>query len=398
MRDKPDLLKEDLPLPVLVLKRSALAHNRRWMRRFLALTGLKIAPHGKTPVSPEMVRMQMRDGAWGITAATTAQVRVFRDAGAKRILFANELAGRANVRSIVDELNRDPAFDFYCLVDSPEGVAYLASLVRSLGLRRPLQVLLEVGVRGGRAGCRSIAAAMRTARAVRAAAPTLLLRGVEGYEGAIPHAGDRELAAFYAFMKSAAVGCEKEGLFAPGPVILSAGSTACLDRVYAAFKDFRLGRPHVTVVRSGCYITSDHVAYGRYFDAMLERMPAFRKLGPKPVPALELWAYVLSVPEPGLAIVGFGRRECPFDKGLPAAVAALRPGVDRRPRPLGRGHAFTALNDQHAFLEFPRSRPLRVGDMVCAGISHPCGAFEKWRQVPVVDDRHRVVSLVHTRF
>jgi D-serine deaminase-like pyridoxal phosphate-dependent protein len=36
--------------------------------------------------------------------------------------------------------------------------------------------------------------------------------------------------------------------------------------------------------------------------------------------------------------------------------------------------------------------------MVCAGISHPCGAFEKWRQVPVVDDRHRVVSLVHTRF
>ncbi len=43
-----NLLAENLPLPVAVLREAALANNSRWMREFVALTGAKLAPHGKT--------------------------------------------------------------------------------------------------------------------------------------------------------------------------------------------------------------------------------------------------------------------------------------------------------------------------------------------------------------
>jgi D-serine deaminase-like pyridoxal phosphate-dependent protein len=64
----------------------------------------------------------------------------------------------------------------------------------------------------------------------------------------------------------------------------------------------------------------------------------------------------------------------------------------------------TALNDQHAFLAFdPRGDPpVRIGDELRLGLSHPCTAFDKWKLVPVVDDADAddptVVDLVRTWF
>ena len=49
-------------------------------------------------------------------------------------------------------------------------------------LARPLPLLVELGLPGKRAGCRSDAEAMAVARAV-APAPGLQLAGIEGYEG-----------------------------------------------------------------------------------------------------------------------------------------------------------------------------------------------------------------------
>ncbi|MBI3517149.1 MAG: amino acid deaminase, partial [Proteobacteria bacterium] len=113
-----NLLREDLPLPVAVLKQSALAHNGAWMRDFLQRSGAVIAPHGKTTMSPQLFQRQLDDGAWAITVATPQQLQVCRDMGFSRIVLANQLVGRQATRYVLDELKRDPAFDFYCLVDS----------------------------------------------------------------------------------------------------------------------------------------------------------------------------------------------------------------------------------------------------------------------------------------
>ena len=74
-----NVLREDLPLPLAVLKRSALDHNGRWMRDFLGLYGAAFAPHGKTTMSPQLFERQLADGAWAITVATVHLLQVARD-------------------------------------------------------------------------------------------------------------------------------------------------------------------------------------------------------------------------------------------------------------------------------------------------------------------------------
>src|SRR5436190_5705802 len=150
-----NVLRSDVPLPLAVLKESALAHNRQWMKRFLALSGAQFAPHGKTTMAPQLFQMQLEDGAWGITLATMQQVQVARRFGCQRILLANEITDPRAMEYIVKELARDESFEFHCLVDSVAGVEALAGAAKQHGLRRPLEVLLEGGLAGGRTGCRT---------------------------------------------------------------------------------------------------------------------------------------------------------------------------------------------------------------------------------------------------
>jgi D-serine deaminase-like pyridoxal phosphate-dependent protein len=110
-------------------------------------------------------------------------------------------------------------------------------------------------------------------------------------------------------------------------------------------------------------------------------------------PALELWAQVLSRPEPGLALLGAGRRDAGFDKGLPVPLRVVRGGV---PGPLSG--EVTELNDQHAYLRLAERTMLAPGDLVCLGISHPCTTLDKWRVIPVVSDDGRVIDTVHAFF
>jgi D-serine deaminase-like pyridoxal phosphate-dependent protein len=129
------------------------------------------------------------------------------------------------------------------------------------------------------------------------------------------------------------------------------------------------------VVRSGGYLTHDH--------GLLARASPFALR-----PAMELWAYVLSTPEPGLAICGFGKRDASYDVDLPVPL--------RGPRGPLRGSAVEKLNDQHAFVR--HDGDLAVGDVVAFGLSHPCTALEKWPLVPVLDDADTVVGAVRTYF
>src|SRR5690348_4189871 len=84
-----NVLAEDVMLPAAILRQSALEHNLAWMKRFCTEAGVEICPHGKTTMSPSLFEAQLAAGAWGITAATVAQVRVYRAHGIDRIILAN---------------------------------------------------------------------------------------------------------------------------------------------------------------------------------------------------------------------------------------------------------------------------------------------------------------------
>ena len=393
-----NLLAEDLTLPVAVLHESALQHNAAWMRAFLARTGAAVAPHGKTTMSPQLFARQMVDGAWAMTVATIQQLQVARHYGFERIVMANQLIGRQAIGYALDELARDPAFELYSLVDSVAHIQALASAAAARPPGRPLQLLLECGIRGGRSGVRDLEGALAVARAVHAA-PQLALVGVEGFEGLLsgPGAGER-VAAFLDFIVEVARAADAEELFAPGRVLLSAGGSAYYDLVTARFAAAGLRRETLVLTRSGCYLTHDSGSYAEHFERILERTPGLRDLGPGPRPAIEVWAYVQSCPEPGRALVTLGKRDVSHDAHLPLPLKWYRPGtLPRRPQALG-GHRCTALNDQHGYLELPADSPLQVGDMVGFGISHPCLTFDKWPLLMTVDDDYQVLGGIRTFF
>jgi D-serine deaminase-like pyridoxal phosphate-dependent protein len=390
-----NLLAGDLPLPVMVLKRSALDHNIALLARYCRDHGVLLAPHGKTTMAPQIFARQLDAGAWGMTAATAAHMRIYRAFGIERIMLANELVDPAALRWLAAELAADSNFDFYCLVDSPEAVGAMEAVLREEALERPVQVLVEVGVPGGRTGCRTEEEAVVVADAV-AASRTLVLAGVEGYEGVI--GADRSeptlvaVDAFLRRMRGITAALATHGAFAGREeVIVTAGGSAFFDRVVELLgPPWPLAQPVALVVRCGSYASHDSALYER-----ASPFAAARGGSEALQPALEVWGAVLSRPERELAIAGFGKRDASHDVDLPLP-RFVRDGSGVRD--VSGRMSVKALMDQHAFLHVPPEDGLAVGDLIGCGISHPCTAFDKWSLIPVVDDDYTVVDAVRTFF
>ncbi|MBY0393781.1 MAG: alanine racemase, partial [Novosphingobium sp.] len=388
-----------LLMPCAVIRESALDANRRFMAAFLAQSGALLCPHGKTTMSPELMRQQIADGAWGITAATWPQARLMHAAGIRRVLMANQLVGKAELRELSALLRADPGFAFLALVDSPELVAHMDGLL-DLPLGARIDVLVEVGQTGARTGARTLCVALETARAV-ATSRQLRLAGIETYEGILAGTDAADMRAridaLYALTQDVARACADEALFGEDPVILSGGGSEFFDRAAAELSAMLPGRACRIVLRSGCYLTHDVRWLAAASEAMFARSPDVAANGLRPQPALDVWAAIHSRPEPGLAFANMGKRDVSFDMHLPVPQLWFRPGLHDRPQPLD-GVTVRELNDQHTHLVLGSEVDLRIGDLIGFGISHPCTTFDKWTQIPVVDDNYRVIRHIHCCF
>ncbi len=397
-----NILREDLPLPVCVLRGSALERNLAEFQRFSEAAGVLLCPHAKTTMAPALFRRQLAAGSWGLTFATGPQVRAARQHGVPRIFYANELVGAADIRHVCAELRRDPGFEFFCLADSVAGVGLLADRIAALGPDgpgRPVNVLVEGGLAGARCGVRDVATAVEVAEAVRRAAPHLALVGVEGFEGLVRvrDGGDREpvVREFLAFLVQIATALDERDLFDVPEVLLTAGGSALFDLVIDVLTRAQLSRPTQVMLRSGCYLSED---WGMYRRALTDLHARTGSPAPALEPALEVWAQVLSVPEPGLLILSAGRRDFGQDAGNPIALTHVARGSTGHRSLLGAGWTMAAASDQHAHMSVPPGHGVAVGDLVALGPSHPCTTFDKWRTVYLVDDDYTVTEEVATFF
>ena len=123
----------DLPLPVMTLDRAAVENNIAAMAAYCARHGVRLAPHGKTTMSPQLFRRQLDAGAWAITAATPGQAWQMREAGVGRILLANELVDPNALRWLAGVYRRDPAFELLFLVDHPAAVRLADEVLTAAG-------------------------------------------------------------------------------------------------------------------------------------------------------------------------------------------------------------------------------------------------------------------------
>ena len=387
-----NLLSEDLSLPAAVLYQEKLLHNLLWMQDFVSTYQVNLAPHGKTTMAPELFALQIRAGAWGITLATAQQTRVAYEHGVRRVFMANQLVGKQN-QAVISRLLSDPDFEYYCLVDSAVNIAQLGAFFQ--GQAQKLNVLIELGAVGGRAGVRDPVALAAVLAELSRWPQTIVLCGIEVYEGVLE---DEESVRNFLF---SAVEITRQlaagGQFKRRPVLLSGAGSAWYDVVADIFSSVDIGVPLQIVLRPGCYLTHDVGLYQKAQTAITARNPIAAKMNNGLQPALQVWAYVQSIPEAGKAIIGLGKRDAAFDAGLPLPALRYRPGT-LAPVAVPSTWLLTRMMDQHAFLQFPMADEIQVGDMVAFDISHPCLTFDKWRVLAVVDPGYRTVDLIRTYF
>lgn len=370
-RRRPRLADESPTGPVCVLHADALNHNLALMTDWCRQRGVELAPHGKTHMAPQLLARQFDAGACAVTTATMSQTRMYRAFGVREVILANEVVDAAALTWLASELAADPDFRLICWVDSVRGVELMAAALA--GTARPVEVCVELGMTGGRTGCRDAHTVDEVAHAV-VACEQLRLVGVAGYEAALGHDTGPEARAEvteYLHELRAAV-TRLAGLFETDRIIVSAGGSTYFDAVAEVLTGWPDEMAVRTILRSGCYLTHDDGLYARSSPL------GFR-------PALEVWAQVVSRPEPDLAVLTMGRRDVSFDQDLPI------------PRGLAAS-AVTKLNDQHAYLRLGPGDQVAVGDWLAFGISHPCTVFDKWQLIPVLDDDGRVIELVRTYF
>lgn len=401
---KSGLRLSDLPTPLFTLSARGLAHNVATMARWCADRGLDLAPHGKTTMAPALWAAQLEAGSWAITLANTFQLSVARAFGVRRVLLANAVIAPVHLRWIADELAADPDFQLLVWADSVRTVQLMDAARASYvdAGARPLDVLVEVGGAAGRTGARDADTALAVAKAITDA-PTLRLAGVAGYEGAIgqdtTEAGLEHVRAYLRDLAAVHTKLQEDGRYDDDVVpVVSAGGSSYFDQVAEVLGPLKEGGARV-VLRSGAYIAHDDGYYR--LTSPLGATP--RTDGDRLVPAMHGWVRITSQPEPGLAIFDAGKRDLPFDNGMPEPQL-VRPRETGEAARLLDGPAVVKLNDQHGFLRFdPAEDPVVVvGDQLRLGLSHPCTAFDKWGLIPVIDDPDAaepvVVDLVRTFF
>jgi D-serine deaminase-like pyridoxal phosphate-dependent protein len=387
-----DQLVLDVSLPALVIHDKALEHNLRWMQKFVSDSGAELAPHGKTSMVPALFQRQLQHGAWGMTLATAVQTRAAYAHGVRRVLMANQLVGAPNM-AIIAEMLTDSMFDFHCMVDHPDNVKALGEFFAQKGLH--LNVMIEYGVVGGRCGCRSEEEVMALADAI-AAQPALKLTGIEGYEGVIH--GDKAISGIRAFAASLvrlAVTLQDKGAFALNRPIVTASGSAWYDLIAEEFDKQQVRDRFLAVLRPGSYVVHDHGIYKEAQCCVLDRR---QDLNEGLQPALEVWAHVQSMPEPGFAVIALGKRDVAFDAGMPNPIKLYTPGVVPAVGDDVSACRVTAVMDQHAFMTVAPGCELKVGDIVSFGTSHPCLTFDKWRVGCLVGDDLSVIESFDTFF
>jgi D-serine deaminase-like pyridoxal phosphate-dependent protein len=375
---KPNLFTSNFQFPIMVLKESALNNNIAQMMSFCNSVKAELAPHVKTTMSPQLAKMQIAAGASALTVANFWQASIFLKFGFKNLIIANEVLDPMAIAAIA-KINKLKQAEIIFYVDS---IAGLETIQKHTPIEDEQNLFIEIGTENGRGGVRDLAQVEQIAQQIRADS-RLKLRGVTGFEGAVPDGargrrGEKKLVKFCQKIVAAAnlaYPNKSEEVFT-----ISAGGSAYFDIVARELNKFDKQRR--LLLRSGGYITHDH----RYYEEIYPFAATDRSFQP----AIEVWAQVISKPEQDFGVLNLGKRDIGNDLHNPIPIKSYD----------GQVKSFSAviekLNDQHGYL---RTRAdFQLAQLIGLGISHPCTTFDKWRLVPLVNDNYDVVDCLQTFF
>jgi len=375
---RPNIFTSGFQFPLMVIKQDALTHNIDRMPRFCKSVGAELAPHVKTTMSPYIAQLQIDAGAFAVTVASLWQAEIFMKFGFKRIIIGNEVLDQYAIAKIA-ELNKSKTVEIIFYVDSIAGLEIIKRFTPSNGIQN---LFIEVGTVNGRGGVRSLELVKEIAIGIHSD-PRLNLRGVTGFEGAVPNIsrtkdGENLVIEFCGrIVNAAALAFEYKS---DNKFIISAGGSAYFDIVASELNKFNQDK--ILLLRSGGYVTHDSKYY--------EDLYPFKSSADGFLPAIEIWAQVISKPEDNLGILNLGKRDVGSDLHNPIPILRFSESITEFSGEVEK------LNDQHAFLE--SSSNFNNADLIGLGISHPCTTFDKWRLIPLVNSNYDVVDCIQTFF
>ena len=391
-----NLLNEEVSFPIAVINENHLVNNAKLMQEFSDRSTVKLAPHGKTSMAPDLFKVQLDHGCWGISLAAVPQVINASQHGIHRIILANQLVGKYHMKLIADLLSTQE-IEFYCFVDSLQNIHALGKYFSARNIR--LNILIEVGVSEGRCGWRDTDNIARLLDVIEQYA-SLRLCGISFYEGVIHgEEAEHKIINFVSDICSLLCKIHRENKFDSKDIIVTGAGSAWYDIVAKELMSHNSIQDidYTAIIRPGCYLIHDTGIYQDAQNNVINRSQLACDISGELISSLELWAYVHSVPEPGLAVIGLGKRDVAFDSGLPTPEYLYRPGT---PKPIKMGESCQVINimDQHCMMKFCDNSSPQPGDLICFSSSHPCLTMDKWRHIGLIDDNYIVKQTIETFF
>ncbi|MCH9756987.1 MAG: DSD1 family PLP-dependent enzyme [Gammaproteobacteria bacterium] len=238
--------KFELDTPCLVIDKPALMHNLEHMQNQVNLAGKNLRPHIKTHKCSTLAKLQIKQGAKGVSAAKVSEALVLANSGVKNTLITSPVVTPEKLKNLVLCREQDEQLTVVC--DSIENASKLNQIMQTHQLT--LNILVDVDAGVERTGV-SYDNALPLSEHIHKHCEHLHLLGIQCYAGNLQHVHDfqaREAASASVMKKASLV---KQALIKNNlPCdILSGSGTGTYD--------IDMTLPETTEVQPGSYTVMD---------------------------------------------------------------------------------------------------------------------------------------------
>jgi len=345
----------EIETPALMVDLTIMEANMDKMMAFLksAGAGVGIRPHSKSHKTPEIAKMQMDRGAFGICCAKVGEAEAMAEAGLPDILIANQVVGEKKLRRLAALSKRT---DLKVAVDTTENLLDIASASAEAGGEIGIVVEVDIGNRRGGVRTEQEAVAIAKLASSRMGVRYAGLMGYEGHAVFMPDIKEREDSAERAYdtLLSMRDAVKRDAGLESG-IVSAAGSGTYM---------FAGRRKGLTDIEPGSYIFMD-VRYGGTAGVDFHN-------------SLAVLATIASHPESDLFICDAGLKSMTREFGLVSTLPSYGLKVTHMSEEhvkLTSGEApdslpgFAELDAKYAA---PSPGPLNVGDKILLIPSHCC--------------------------
>ena len=184
-------INANLPTPSLILDYKIFLKNINKMSTFSRNNNIKTRPHAKTHKTPEIAKIQIKNGSVGVCVANIYEAEVMAKNNIPGILLTSPIINEYDKNRLNNILKISK--NFCIVIDSKQAIEYLSEICFKHNLK--CRVLIDIDIMSdgkkkiGRTGARNPVEVLKLCQLVNAS-ENLLYEGICAYAGDIQHIND----------------------------------------------------------------------------------------------------------------------------------------------------------------------------------------------------------------